>query len=121
MTTIRVEPSTTTVHLDFNAGEDVDIEFQVLDADDAPVVVDSAVAVISDYAGVELHRWSADDANLTVPDVGLVRVSTTRAETAAWYAAWGDAVWQLEVVDTLGQQKRVCEGDVRVRQSRRSA
>ena len=125
---IRVGPSTTPVHLDFNAGEDVDILLEPFDSSDPPqaLFMASAVATIALPGGLPLHTWSVGAGNLALQigpgdpaHLTQVLLSTTRLETAAWWSAWGDAEWQLEVVDVFGQQKRACEGDVRVRQSRR--
>lgn len=116
---IRVTPATTEVNLDFNAGEDVDVELDVLDDDDQPVPVASAIAMIrTGPRSVEkLHEWSAAESNLTV-GLGKVVLITRATETEAWAADWGDAEWDLEVTDLNGRIKRVCEGDVRVNPGR---
>jgi hypothetical protein len=116
---IRVDPDTTTVHLDFNAREDVRVQLDVLDEAGGPVALAEATGQIRSHDGVVLHEWSTAASNITVA-LGSVVLITTSAQTATWWDAWGDAVWDLEVVDLAGERKRVCEGDVRVRQGRRT-
>lgn len=115
---IRLDPDTTQVHLDINAGEDVRIQLDILDAGGGPVAVASVTGLIRSRAGAVLHEWSSANANVTTA-LGVVVLITTSAQTAAWWDAWGDAIWDLEVVDLAGERKRVAEGDVRVRQGRR--
>jgi hypothetical protein len=125
---IRVAPATAVVHLDFAAGEDVDVELEVLDDSRPrqPVPLQSAVATIAVPDGPVLHEWSAARGNLELHPsdenpgiVSRVRLLTTREQTAAWYEAWGDAEWQLDAIDIFGKAKRPCEGLVRVRLSLR--
>lgn len=114
---IRVEPATSRVDLVFNAGEDVDVELSVVDADGDPLTATSAEAMIrQDPDGDVLHTWSAAEGNITV-GVGSVVLVVTAADTTAWLAAWGDAEWDLEVT-AGGKVKRVAEGSVRVTPSR---
>lgn len=121
---IRLGPATTVVHLQFNAGEDSTDELSVTDRDGAPVPIASAVATIAAHDGTVLHQWTAASGGLTLhPDpttgvVSRVRLVTTAAQTAAWWAGWCDAGWQLDVVDTFGQAKRPAQGTVRVHRSR---
>lgn len=126
--TVRVVPATSTVHLDFNAGEDVDILLAPFDDSDPAqaLYLQDATATVAFQGGPALHVWSVLAGNLSLqPDPddpthdSRILLSTTAEETTSWWTAWGDAEWQLDVVDVFGQSKRACEGDVRVRQSRR--
>jgi hypothetical protein len=124
---IDVAPATSTVHLQFNAGEDVDIDLVTADADGDGVLLAGAVATIAPAGGTVVHTWSVGAGNLALlvdPDDPThftgVRLSTTAEETASWWEAWGEAGWQLDVTDLFGQSKRACEGGVQVRAPRRT-
>lgn len=118
---IRVEPATSRVDLVFNAGEDVNVELSVVDATGAALAITSAEAMIRSHPDdtIPLHTWTSTGpgANATVGS-GSVVLITTRAQTTAWLAAWGDAEWDLEVTTPDGKVKRVAEGQVRVTPSR---
>jgi hypothetical protein len=117
-------PATSIVHLEYNAGEDVDVEVVVVDDFGVPVPLTSAVATIGlPRCPDPLHQWTAPAGNLVLLDQatrpGSLLLHSTAEQTAAWFQAWGDAEWQLDVVDLFHQSKRACEGDVRVNPSRR--
>lgn len=123
---IVIEPATTVIHLEFNAGEAVDLELGVFDKAGVPVPITAAIATIAIPEGPILHTWSAAAGNLSLlPDLvepshfTRVQLRTTAAETLAWYEAWADSEWQLETTDLFGRPKRPCEGQVRVRPTRR--
>lgn len=121
---LRLEPETTTLHLDYNAGEDSTVEIVVTDREDTPVPIVSAVGVIGlPGCAAPLHEWSAAAGNLSLADQavspGVVWITASRDETAAWSRAWGDAEWQLDAIDLFDRAKRVCYGHVRVWASRR--
>ena len=124
---LTVEPATDTVDLLFNAGEDVDVEVVVggmVTGPKGPVweraPITSAVATIVDQAGAVLHTWSTDAGNLELADqtqpatYGSVLLRTAKAQTGAWWTAWGDAEWRLDVVDLFGRSKVPARGTVRV-------
>jgi hypothetical protein len=117
---VRVVPATSVVHLDFNAGEDARIEVDLADDAGQPVeITDVYGCVRVRGALVPVYEWSQANSNTTFT-AGQVVLVVARADTALWWAAWGDAEWQLEVTDVRGHRSRVCEGDVRVRSTRRT-
>lgn len=119
--TVRVSPATTIVHVEVNAGEDLELEVSVFDDDDAVVLIDNAVATIGPDGGPALHTFSVAAGNLAViGGSGKVRLSFTKDESNDWYREWGQARWQLDIVDIYDRTKRACEGSWRVRASRRS-
>jgi hypothetical protein len=116
---VRLAPATSIVHLEFNAGEDIEIELIVSDKLGAAVPLTSAVATIALPGCTAQHVWSAPAGNLQLgTETGSVLLSATAEQTAAWYAAFGDSEWQLDTVDVFGRHKRSCEGDVRVNPTR---
>jgi len=124
---LRIGPATRTVHLDYNGFEDVDLVVDVVDADEVPVFITSASAIIGAEGRDPLFEWSAAAGNLVLlPDLAdpthysRVQLTATRAETLAWSRTWRTSGWQLDVVDLFGRSKRPCEGQVRARPSRRS-
>lgn len=113
--TTRLSPDTTEIDLEFNAGEDMEIELVVTDRDGTPVPLAGAVGTIAVPFCQPEHTWTVAGGNLELADAdGVVRLTCTRDETAAWASGFGDAQWQLDVTDIFGRGRRVCEGDVRV-------
>ena len=114
---IRLEPITTTLHLDFVAGEPATIEIEVTDDNDTPVPLRSATATVALPGGCDpLHVWTGDTlvlANQTARP-GVLWLHSTASDTVAW-VSWGDAHWQLDVIDLFDRPRRPCRGRVRVR------
>jgi hypothetical protein len=116
---IRLAPATAIVHLEFNAGEDVDHEIVVVDQDGQPAPIASAVGTIALPGCPAQHVWSVAAGNLELSDgTGVVLLHTTAEQTRAWAATWGDSEWQLDTVDAFRSTKVVCAGDVRVNPTR---
>jgi len=114
---IRLEPITRTLHLDFVAGESTTIEVEVSDANDRPVPLSAATATVAIPGRCDpLHEWAPPD-GLVLADQqtrpGLLWLHATEHDTTAW-AAWGDASWQLDVIDLFGRPLRPCRGQIRV-------
>lgn len=116
--TARLTPATAELDLEFNAGEDIDIEIVVVDVESTPVPLASAVGTIALRGCTPHHTWTAADGSLSLGQAtGTVYLHTRAEDTTAW-TAWGDSEWQLDVVDIFGRRRRACEGDVTVSRSR---
>lgn len=115
----RLSPATSTIHLDFNAYEDVDIELTVEDDNGVPLPLESAVAQIRVPGGPLLHEWSEAAGNITVgPEHGVVVLRCSSADTGRWWVEFAESEWDLNTVDVFGRRKRPCEGQVQVRDPR---
>ena len=113
--TTRLTPATAELDLEFAAGEDMDIELQVVDADCQPVPLSAAVGTVALRGCDPDHVWSVEAGNLTLgQEVGVIYLHSTAEQTTGWARDWGDSEWQLDVVDIFGRRRRACEGDVTV-------
>lgn len=120
----RLAPVTSVIHLEFNAGEDVSTQITVRDRLGVPVPLSDATAVIGlPHCQQVFHEWSTATGNLLLQDQatqpGVLHLISTREDTTGWVAVFGDAEWQLDVIDVFGRSKRACQGDVRINPTRR--
>jgi hypothetical protein len=100
------------------AGTGLDFTVPVLQGDGSPVVRASLLAaraqVRTSWVSSEvLHSWTTDTPagmELVGTTAAGVHIIATGAETATWQLQWPrlSVVWDLEVVDSDGDPRRLC-------------
>ena len=127
-----LQPPTTRITFEVNAGDTLNALFPVLDDDCAPVEITPAAAPLwsarsqvrrNVHAAEVLHEWTtsgaAPNAEIVPGNPGLVRLRATAVETAAWQS-WVDFTcgWDLDVIEPAvygGATYRIAEGPFLVR------
>jgi hypothetical protein len=113
--------ATTTVDIEVNPGEPLEVSFPMYDGDGEPVEVASGAAGWSGAAQVRAD-WRATttlhelDVAFTEGTPGSVVISATAVETAGWQAAgWTAGEYDLYVTDTTSVPHCLVAGQIQLR------
>jgi hypothetical protein len=99
------------------AGQPLTMTVPILGASGSPIsdagLVEARAQVRTRWESDEvLYRWEAGEGNITITGgaAAVVTLTATSTETALWQEQWPKlaVVWDLEVIDTLAETRRLC-------------